>query len=157
MAKIGLSDGFSLIPEGTHIFKITGVSYKEAFGKLEITMQTQSGAKHIERFSLLKLTALRTKVRLMRSAILRKPPCRISSLPKSTMKTLWVTSSSVILSMMFNRTRTSRTRPLPSLGWPISGPLTGGMNRRHPHPPRLPKPLLRPLRRLLRPLNLRVT
>ena len=28
MAKIGLSDGFSLIPEGTHIFKITGaVSY----------------------------------------------------------------------------------------------------------------------------------
>ena len=54
MAKIGLSDGFSLIPEGTHVFKITGVSYKEAFGKLEITMQTQSGAKHIERFSLLK-------------------------------------------------------------------------------------------------------
>ena len=54
MAKIGLSDGFSLIPEGTHIFKITGVSYKEAFGKLEITMQTQSGAKHIEGFSLLK-------------------------------------------------------------------------------------------------------
>ena len=54
MAKIGLSDGFSLIPEGTHVFKITGVSYKEAFGKLEITMQTQSGTKHIERFSLLK-------------------------------------------------------------------------------------------------------
>ena len=24
MAKIGLSDGFSLIPEGTHVFKITG-------------------------------------------------------------------------------------------------------------------------------------
>ena len=43
MAKIGLSDGFSLIPEGTHVFKITGVSYKEAFGKLEVTMQTQSG------------------------------------------------------------------------------------------------------------------
>ena len=40
MAKIGLSDGFSLIPEGTHVFKITGVSYKEAFGKLEVTMQT---------------------------------------------------------------------------------------------------------------------
>lgn len=54
MAKIGLSDGFTLIPEGTHVFKITAVNYKEAFGKLEITMQTQSGAKHIERFSLLK-------------------------------------------------------------------------------------------------------
>ena len=54
MAKIGLSEGFTLIPEGTHVFKITAVNYKEAFGKLEITMQTQSGAKHIGRFSLLK-------------------------------------------------------------------------------------------------------
>lgn len=52
--EIGLSEGFTLIPEGTHVFKITAVNYKEAFGKLEITMQTQSGAKHIERFSLLK-------------------------------------------------------------------------------------------------------
>lgn len=54
MAKIGLSEGFSLIPEGTHIFKITAVKYKEEFGKMEITMQTQGGAKHIERYSLLK-------------------------------------------------------------------------------------------------------
>lgn len=54
MAKIGLSEGFSLIPEGTHVFKITAVNYKEDFGKLEVVMQTQSGAKHTERFSLLK-------------------------------------------------------------------------------------------------------
>lgn len=54
MAKIGLTEGFSLIPEGTHIFNITSVTYKEEFGKLEITMQTKSGSKHIERFSLLK-------------------------------------------------------------------------------------------------------
>lgn len=54
MAKIGLSEGFTLIPEGTHVFKITAVNYKEAFGKLEVTMQTQNGFKHIERFSLLK-------------------------------------------------------------------------------------------------------
>ena len=54
MAKIKLTEGFSLIPEGTHVFKITAVNYKEAFGKMEITMQTQSGTKHIERFSLLK-------------------------------------------------------------------------------------------------------
>ena len=54
MAKIGLTEGFSVIPEGTHVFKITDVKYKEDFGKLEVTMQTQSGAKHIERFSLLK-------------------------------------------------------------------------------------------------------
>ena len=56
MAKIGLSEGFSLIPEGTYIFKITKVTYKEDFGKLEVTMQTQKGAQHTERFSLLKST-----------------------------------------------------------------------------------------------------
>lgn len=54
MAKIGLTEGFTLIPEGTHVFKITDVKYKEDFGKLEITMQTQGGMKHIERFGLLK-------------------------------------------------------------------------------------------------------
>lgn len=54
MAKIGLSEGFSLIPEGTHVFLITAVDYKEDFGKMVVTMQTQSGLKHLERFSLLK-------------------------------------------------------------------------------------------------------
>lgn len=54
MAKIKLTEGFSLIPEGTHVFQITAVNYKETFGKMEITMQTQNGFKHIERFSLLK-------------------------------------------------------------------------------------------------------
>lgn len=54
MAKIGLTEGFTLIPEGTHVFKITDVKYKEDFGKLEITMQTQGGSKYIERFGLLK-------------------------------------------------------------------------------------------------------
>lgn len=54
MAKIGLSEGFSLIPEGTHVFKITAVNYKEDFGKMEVVMQTQGGLKHTERFSLLK-------------------------------------------------------------------------------------------------------
>ena len=54
MAKIGLIEGFTLIPEGTHVFQITNVKYKEDFGKLEIYMQTQNGSKHIERFSLLK-------------------------------------------------------------------------------------------------------
>ena len=53
MAKIGLTDGFSLIPEGTHVFQITEVKYKEDFGKMEVTMQTDTGQKHTERFSLL--------------------------------------------------------------------------------------------------------
>lgn len=54
MAKIGLTEGFTPIPEGTHVFQITDVKYKEDFGKLEVYMQTQTGNKHIERFSLLK-------------------------------------------------------------------------------------------------------
>ena len=54
MAKIGLTEGFTLIPEGTHVFQITDVKYKEDFGKLEVYMQTQTGSKHIERCSLLK-------------------------------------------------------------------------------------------------------
>lgn len=33
--------------------KITAVEYKEAFGKLAVTMETQDGKKHIERFQLL--------------------------------------------------------------------------------------------------------
>ena len=53
MAKIGLTDGFTLIPKGVHVFQITTVNYKEDFGKMEVTMQLASGQKHTERFSLL--------------------------------------------------------------------------------------------------------
>ena len=57
MAKMKLSEGgFSLIPEGTHTFKVTKVddSKYEDFGKLEITLQNSAGATHIERFGLTK-------------------------------------------------------------------------------------------------------
>jgi len=54
MAKIKLSEGgFTPIPEGEHIFKITKSTYDEDFGKLEIEMVTQSGQKHIEKFFLI--------------------------------------------------------------------------------------------------------
>lgn len=53
MAKIGLSAGFTVIPEGEHIFKIIGVTYKEKFGKLEVKLQTVTGLTHTERYSLL--------------------------------------------------------------------------------------------------------
>lgn len=53
MAKITLSNSFTLIPEGTHIFKITAVEYKPDFGKLNVTMETKTGDKHVERFSLI--------------------------------------------------------------------------------------------------------
>jgi hypothetical protein len=55
MAKIKLSaGGFTLIPEGPTTFKIVGVEYKEDFGKMTVDMQTKSGAKHTERFTLIK-------------------------------------------------------------------------------------------------------
>lgn len=54
MAKIKLSEGgFSLIPEGTTIFKIVDVEYKEDFGKMRVEMQTKTGGKHTEQFTLL--------------------------------------------------------------------------------------------------------
>ena len=35
MPRIGLSETWSLIPEGVHVFKITRTNYDEKFGKLE--------------------------------------------------------------------------------------------------------------------------
>lgn len=54
MAKIALTESFSIIPTGTHIFKITDVTYKEDFGKMEIKMETAKGQTHTERFVLVK-------------------------------------------------------------------------------------------------------
>lgn len=57
MARIKLSSGsgFTLIPEGFHVFKIVGVdmSKYDSFGKIEVKMETANGQKHSERFSLL--------------------------------------------------------------------------------------------------------
>ena len=55
MAKIKLTEGgFTLIPEGVTIFKIVDVKYDEDFGKMEVFLQTKSGQKHTETFSLKK-------------------------------------------------------------------------------------------------------
>lgn len=55
MSKITLTGTtFALVPEGVHVFQITKVSYKEEYGKMEITMKTKNGYQHIERYSLLK-------------------------------------------------------------------------------------------------------
>ena len=54
MAKFKLAEGgFTLVPEGVQIFKITEVTYKEDFGKMEVKMQTKSGQVHLERFTLI--------------------------------------------------------------------------------------------------------
>ena len=57
MARIALSKntGFTLIPEGFHVFKIVDVdmSKYDNYGKIEVKMETANGQKHSERFSLL--------------------------------------------------------------------------------------------------------
>lgn len=57
MARITLSKntGFTLIPEGFHVFKVVDVdmSKYDEFGKIEVKMETANGQKHSERFSLL--------------------------------------------------------------------------------------------------------
>lgn len=47
--------GFQIVPEGTHIFKITAYKWDEDFGKLEFTLETANGYKHTERFGLLNV------------------------------------------------------------------------------------------------------
>lgn len=55
MAKIKLSEGgFTLIPEGVTVFKVVDVKYDEDFGKMEVFLQTKSGQKHTETFTLKK-------------------------------------------------------------------------------------------------------
>lgn len=54
MAIIPMTSGFALCPEGTHIFRIYAVDYKEDFGKLEVKMVNAQGITHTERFSLMR-------------------------------------------------------------------------------------------------------
>lgn len=56
MAKMKLSEStFTLIPEGTAIFKVTEVddSKYEDFGKLSVKLQTAKGETHNEMFTLI--------------------------------------------------------------------------------------------------------
>lgn len=54
MSRIPLTSGFTLIPEGTYVFRIYDVNYDEDFGKLEVKMVNAQGLTHTERFSLKK-------------------------------------------------------------------------------------------------------
>lgn len=54
MAKIKLAEGgFTVVPEGKHIFKITKSTYDSDFGKLEVEMVTAQGVKHHERYNFI--------------------------------------------------------------------------------------------------------
>ena len=54
MSIIKLTSGFSLIPEGTYVFRITNVEYDEKFGKLVIDLKTKDGLTYRDRYNLLK-------------------------------------------------------------------------------------------------------
>lgn len=52
MARIPMTSGFSIIPEGVHVFRIYDAKYDEDFGKIEIKMVNASGQTHTEKFSI---------------------------------------------------------------------------------------------------------
>ena len=60
MAKMKLAENtFTIIPEGTTIFKVMEVdeSKYDDYGKLKVTLQTSSGEKQFENFSLFLSTS----------------------------------------------------------------------------------------------------
>lgn len=52
MARIPMTSGFILIPEGTYVFRIYDAKYDEEFGKIEVKLVTAKGMTHTERFSI---------------------------------------------------------------------------------------------------------
>lgn len=55
MATIQLTSGFTVCPEGVHIFRIYKVEYNQDFGKLNIYLVNAQGITHMERFSLINV------------------------------------------------------------------------------------------------------
>ena len=53
MSTFKLTGGYQPLPEGDYIFKVTAAEFKNDFGKLIITMQTETGKKHTETFMLI--------------------------------------------------------------------------------------------------------
>ena len=52
MARIPMTSGFTLIPEGNYVFRIYAATYDEDFGKIEVKMVNAAGMTHTERFSI---------------------------------------------------------------------------------------------------------
>lgn len=48
-----MTNGFVIIPEGEHVFRIYDAQYDEDFGKIEIKMVTANGSTIVERYSIL--------------------------------------------------------------------------------------------------------
>lgn len=54
MARIPMTGGFQIMPEGEQVLKITKAEYDEDFGKAIFTLENAKGQSCQERFSLLK-------------------------------------------------------------------------------------------------------
>ena len=54
MATIPMTSGFTICPEGKHIFRIYQVDYDKDFGKLVVHMVNAQGITHKENFSLFR-------------------------------------------------------------------------------------------------------
>lgn len=52
MARIPMTSGFALIPEGTYVFRIYDATYDEEFGKIEIKLVNAAGMTQTEWFSI---------------------------------------------------------------------------------------------------------
>ena len=53
MARIPMTGGFQIIPEGEQVLKITKAEYDEDFGKAVFTLENVRGLSCMERFNLL--------------------------------------------------------------------------------------------------------
>ena len=53
MARIPMTGGFQIMPEGEQVLKITAAEYDEDFGKVIFTLTNTKGQTYQERFSLL--------------------------------------------------------------------------------------------------------
>lgn len=47
MARIPMTSGFTLIPEGTYVFRVYGATYDEEFGKIEVKLVNAHGDKSV--------------------------------------------------------------------------------------------------------------
>jgi len=52
MARIPMTSGFTLIPEGEYVFRIYDAEYDEEFGKIQVKLVNAQGMTHTERFTL---------------------------------------------------------------------------------------------------------
>ena len=52
MARIPMTSGFVLIPEGEYVFRIYDATYDEDFGRIEVKLVNAQGLTQTERFSI---------------------------------------------------------------------------------------------------------